>query len=145
MLHLSSGPALVVEFGLALFCFVDLVLAPEAAARWIPRWGWALAVLAFPICGSILWIVAGRTWRSRVRSSSHQPASPGEYTATIVDGTAPRPARFAALPPVRLAGPDAALAGDLWAVHEEHERTLKQWEASLVRREAVLRERSEAA
>jgi hypothetical protein len=138
MLHLSSGSALVVEFGLALFCFVDLLIAPESAVRWIPRWAWALSVLAFPICGTILWITAGRPWRSRIRSRHDRPASPGEYIATIVDGTAPRPAVPTAPVPTAPV-PDVVLAGELWAVHEEHERTLKLWEASLAQREAALR------
>src|SRR5450755_3226895 len=68
MFHLTSGPALMVEVGLGVFCFVDILIAPEEATRWLPRWVWALSVLCFPLGAAIGWIVAGRSWRSRVRS-----------------------------------------------------------------------------
>src|SRR5450755_2153545 len=68
MFHLTSGPALMVEVGLGVFCFVDILIAPEQATHWLPRWVWALSVLCFPLGAAIGWIVAGRSWRSRVRS-----------------------------------------------------------------------------
>jgi len=70
MLHLTSGPALVVEAGLALFCLLDIALAPEAAVRWLPRWAWALLLLSFPVCGLLGWLLAGRPWRAQVRTSN---------------------------------------------------------------------------
>ncbi len=45
MIHLTNGILLVVEYGLAVFCFVDIVRSPEAAVPWMPRWGWIIAVL----------------------------------------------------------------------------------------------------
>jgi hypothetical protein len=157
MLHLTSGPALVVELGLALFCFVDCLISDEGAVRWIPRWGWVLFVLAFPVCGTIGWLVAGRPWRRRLRGAAGATASTSNSTGGqgAADGhPADRPPamidldRLAADDGLPLAGgdvragrlsPDAALAEELLAVHEEHERTLRAWEADLRRREAVLR------
>jgi len=110
MLHLTSGPALVVEAGLAVFCFLDVVLSPEAAVRWIPRWAWALALLTFPICGCVLWITAGRSWRSRQRATV--PGRPGEHAQPAAPSE----------------------PGD-----DEHRRILQLWEADLRRREAALR------
>jgi hypothetical protein len=63
MIHLTSWPLIVVEFGLAVFCFLDVVLMREAQVRWMPRAVWALFLLCFPVAGSIGWIAAGRPWR----------------------------------------------------------------------------------
>ena len=120
MLHLTSGSALVVEFGLALFCLIDVALAPEEATRWLPRWGWAIALLAFPAVGSIGWILAGRAWRERVRGTApghHRPAA-GHHTAT------------------GHAQPDGAATG---VFDVEHEQLLQRWEDDLRRRERALR------
>jgi hypothetical protein len=149
MLHLTSGPAVLVEIGLAIFCFVDALIAPEAAVRWIPRWAWVLFVLAFPACASILWIFAGRSWRSRVRTGHLHPAREAVTTARPDDLPDDRaagdaaPSRAAAGLPAGSAG--AELADDLRALNDlreandEHEKTLLLWEADLRRREELLR------
>jgi hypothetical protein len=132
MLHLTSGSALVVEFGLAVFCFIDALITPEAAVRWIPRWGWVLFVLTFPVCGTILWITAGRSWRSRIRSIYLVPRPNPAATADPAD-TARRHEQIDHTPA------DPELAGQLRQVDVEHERTLELWEADLRRREQELR------
>ena len=148
MLHLTSGSALVVEFGLAVFCFIDALIAPEAAVRWIPRWGWVLFVLAFPLCASICWIGAGRSWRSRVRPiyllsrphpSLEAAAHPDAGRARIDDQERiDHHERIDGLPI------DPELAGQLRQVDAEHERTLELWEADLRRREQDLRAATES-
>jgi hypothetical protein len=140
MLHLTSGPAMVVEIGLAIFCFIDVLIAPEAAARWIPRWAWALFLLAFPLCASILWIFAGRSWRSRIRGSQFTPAVVGVTTtgSARMDRSSPPDGAV----PCGLAAPAVDCtesAADLQAVDAEHEQTLLLWEADLRRREEALR------
>jgi hypothetical protein len=125
MLHLTSGPALVVEIGLAIFCFVDVLMAPEAAVRWIPRWAWVLCVLAFPACGCILWIFAGRSWRSRVRTGHRLPGKGAATTAGVADHVT-RDAR-----PSGLAASRPDFSEDLRRVNAEHEKTLLRWEAAL--------------
>lgn len=157
MVHLTSGPALMVEFGLAVFCLLDALLAPEAAVRWLPRWGWSLALLVFPLCGAILWVIAGHSWRTEVR---RQPVD-----RTGVDATDTEPPRGSTLLPESIAPPsawlvppttivhassaaphpqpvsvDAKLARQLLEVHAEQEQTLRLWEADLRRREAALRQ-----
>jgi hypothetical protein len=145
MLHLSSGPALMVEFGLAIFCFVDALITPEAAVRWVPRWGWVLFVLVFPLCGSILWLTAGHPWRRQVREAASAiaaiPTATGGAPSTASPGAVDRNAAGVDggyAPRVSLS-PDAVLAEELLAVHDEHEQTLRAWEADLRRREAALR------
>jgi hypothetical protein len=148
MLHLTSGPAVIVEFGLAIFCFIDAMITPEAAVRWVPRWGWVLFLLVFPLCGSILWLTAAHPWRTRVReaaasalaavtassaSSSATSSANGLQRAGHPDGTGRTRGSVS---------PDATLAEELLAVHDEHERTLRTWEADLLRREEALRAES---
>ena len=142
MLHLTSGSALVVEFGLAVFCFIDALIAPEAAVRWIPRWGWVLFVLAFPLCASIFWIGAGRSWRSRVRPIYlvSRPHPSPEPTAHPGAGRA-RNGYHERIDDVQI---DPELAGQLRQVDAEHERTLELWEADLRRREQDLRAATES-
>jgi hypothetical protein len=141
MIHLTSGPAMVVEIGLAIFCFVDALIAPEAAVRWIPRWVWVLFVLAFPACASILWIFAGRSWRSRVRTGHLPPTRGAVTTAQPGDSAAgdAAPSRAAASSPVVDLADDLRALNDLHVVNDEHEKTLLLWEADLRRREEALR------
>jgi hypothetical protein len=228
MIHLTSWPVIVVEFGLAVFCFLDVVLMREAQVRWMPRAAWALLLLCFPVAGSIGWIAAGRPWRhhkpipddiepdeptlpgdpfhhdasppgdvapddppdaerkpekgrrapepghddrpghgrgrwrwpGRPHSRSWRPGGPvgaGGASASQPDdvppptGTPPPDPAPRTLPTglptphPDLAAPDDArdpttgLIGELFAVHEEHERTLRRWEEDLRRREQELR------
>ena len=146
MLRLTSGPALVVEIGLAVFCALDALLADEAAVRWIPRWAWVLYLLAFPLCGSISWIVAGHPWRCQQRrahwadeltvpGAPADPGPPGAGPATPRPGVQSRDPVGAAGP-----GPPSAAADGPWrAIDVEHHQILRQWEADLRRREAALR------
>lgn len=149
-----SWPATVLEIGLAVFCFFDVLLVHERHSRWLPRWGWALALLTFPIVGMIGWICAGRHWR---RSQALHPASDeahrkGPHEAPGTTPVPPVPVPPGPVPPVPVPpgpgtsrtpdrSPDADLAMQLSAVNAEQERTLRRWEDDLLRREADLRRR----
>jgi hypothetical protein len=137
MIHLTDGVLLVVEFGLAVFCFVDITRANEAAVPWVPRWGWIIAVLVFPVVGSIGWLVATRQRRAALRgTATASPAATGE-----VSGQVPEAVRRARACHFGSLEDDAALLAQLWDVNEEHEETLRRWEADLRRREEALRQR----
>ncbi len=135
MIHLSDGLLLVLEYGLAVFCFVDIVRSPEAAVPWMPRWGWIIAVLLFPIVGAVAWLVAGRRRRLALRTGAaladaDEPGAPAEQAEV---GRRARACHFGSLEE------DAALLAQLWDVNDEHERTLRRWEEDLCRREEALR------
>jgi hypothetical protein len=134
MIHLTDGVLLVVEYGLAVFCFVDIVRSSEAAVPWIPRWGWIIAVLVFPVAGAVAWIAAGHQRRMRIRSG--KPADQEQSADAAADAV--RRARACHLGSLE---EDAALLAQLWDVNEEHERTLRRWEEDLSRREEALRQR----
>ncbi|GAA1343356.1 PLD nuclease N-terminal domain-containing protein [Saccharothrix algeriensis] len=50
----------VLTLGLWLFCLVDVITTDDGDARNLPKFGWLLIVLFFPLVGSIAWLVAGR-------------------------------------------------------------------------------------
>jgi hypothetical protein len=138
MIHLTDGILLVLEYGLAVFCFVDITRSAEAAVPWMPRWGWILGVLVFPVALSVAWLDATRQDRARLRGTGGAAgAGDGEVSGQV--SAAVRRARachFGSLEE------DAALLAQLWDVNEEHEHTLRRWEADLRRREEALKQRT---
>jgi phospholipase D-like protein len=80
----------LVTLGLWLFCLIDVITTGDGDTRNLPRIGWLLIVLFFPLVGSIVWLVAGRPIGATARRPGvHErdmPAYP-EYD---------RPGRFAA-------------------------------------------------
>jgi hypothetical protein len=139
MIHLTDGVLLVLEYGLGVFCFVDVVRANEAAVPWIPRWGWIIAILVFPIAGSVTWLVATRQRRAKLRAAAGTPgatAPVGDVSDEVSEAVRrARACHFGSLEE------DAALLAQLWDVNEEHEETLRRWEADLRRREEAMRQR----
>jgi hypothetical protein len=137
MIHLTDGVLLILEYGLAVFCFVDVVRAHENAVPWVPRWGWIVAVLVFPLAVSVAWLVATRQRRAKLRApSTGSAAAAGNVSDQVSEAVRrARACHFGSLEE------DAALLAQLWDVNEEHEETLRRWEADLRHREEALRQR----
>lgn len=142
MIHFTDGIVLVLEYGLALFAFIDVVLSREATVPWIPRWGWILAILIFPVAGAVGWLVAGRPRRAKLRAAA---AGHGQVAAVpdddAVSGEVSAAVRRARACHFGSLEEDAALLAQLWDVNEEHEATLRRWESDLQSREEALRQR----
>ena len=130
MIHLTNGIGLVFEVGFALFCFVDVLIAREAAVKVLPRWGWVVAILVFPLLGGAAYLLAARSWRAAERAA----VNGADRTAAA----ATAPAVPSSAPAVR-APDDAALIVALREVNEEHEAMLRRWEDDLRAREERLR------
>lgn len=83
----------LITLGLWLFCLVDVITTQDGDARHLPKLGWLLIVLFFPLVGSIAWLVAGRPVRAHRPYGAYERPTPGypEYD---------RPGRFAAPDPV---------------------------------------------
>ena len=137
MIHLSDGFLLVLEYGFAVFAFVDVLRTPEEAVPGVPRWGWVIGILVVPVAGAVTWVVATRRHRLRLRSGKADPAAaePADLAAAADAARRARAGRLGSLEE------DAALLAQLWDVNDEHERTLRQWEEDLCRREEALRQR----
>lgn len=88
-LGIFVGPVVLV---LWIFCVVDVIMARDDEVRHLPKWGWLLLVLFFPLVGSIAWLVAGRPRRTprRLGPYEREAAAFPEYD---------RPGRAAAVDP----------------------------------------------
>lgn len=86
-LGLFVGPVILV---LWIFCVIDVVVSRDDEVRHLPKWGWLVLVLLFPLVGSIAWLAVGRPRRVANRVSRHERQAPAfpEYD---------RPGRAAAL------------------------------------------------
>jgi Phospholipase_D-nuclease N-terminal len=142
MIHITDGVLLVLEFGLGFFAFIDVALSPEAAVPWIPRWGWIIGILIFPIVGGVAWLVAGRPRRAKLRGAAAAQAAVAAADPNDVSGQVSAAVRRARACHFGSLEEDAALLAQLWDVNEEHEQTLRRWEEDLRRREEALRQRA---
>lgn len=55
-----AGLLVPVVFALWVFCVINVILTRDGDARHLPKWGWLVVVLLFPLVGSVAWLVAGR-------------------------------------------------------------------------------------
>jgi hypothetical protein len=55
----------LVMFGMWIFCLIDVITTPEERCRNLPKIAWVLIVLFFLDIGSIVWLIAGRSWEPR--------------------------------------------------------------------------------
>jgi hypothetical protein len=88
---LRYSPFLLVLM-LEVFCVIDAIQSPEEDVRHLPKIGWLILILLFPLVGSIAWLVAGRPQRGPSRRPAHERATP-EYPEYD------RPGRAAGLTP----------------------------------------------
>ena len=70
------GPLIVV---LWVFCVVDVILTRPERARNLPKIGWLVLVLLFPLVGSVAWLVAGRPRAGSLRTYGPPAAGFPEY------------------------------------------------------------------
>lgn len=50
----------VVPLVLTIYCLVEAITSKEEDVRHLPKVGWMLLILFFPVVGSIAWLLAGR-------------------------------------------------------------------------------------
>ena len=102
----------VVSLALWVYCLVDAIGTDESRVRHLPKVGWLLVILFFPLAGSIAWLVAGRPEEAGERRSPHERAVPQfpEYD---------RPGRAAAADP---AADEAFLRGVRERAEEQRSR-----------------------
>ncbi len=67
----------IVSITLMVFCLIEAVSTDQSRMRNLPKLGWILLILFFPLAGSIAWLVAGRPAVARPRPGA-APAFP-EY------------------------------------------------------------------
>jgi len=85
------GPVVLV---LWIFCVFDVITSREDEVRHLPKWGWLVLVLLFPLVGSVVWLGAGRPRRTAGRGRTFERQAPAfpEYDrpgrAAAVDAAA---------------------------------------------------------
>jgi hypothetical protein len=110
VLELTAGLLIAAALGLMVYCLVETIEAPRSRIRFLPVWGWQLALLV-PFTGAFAWLVFGRpraghrmgtsgpdsTRRRPVRwdgpaqvDITHQERFPGDWPIWPVDQE-PRP------------------------------------------------------
>ena len=63
------GPVIL---ALWIFCVIDVILAREDSVQHLPKWGWLVLVLLFPLVGSVAWLAVGRPRRTTARSRPYE-------------------------------------------------------------------------
>ncbi|MEZ5087099.1 MAG: PLD nuclease N-terminal domain-containing protein [Tessaracoccus sp.] len=48
---------------LTIYCTVEVAQSRKYAVRAMPKWLWAVAVIAVPVIGPVCWLLAGRPVR----------------------------------------------------------------------------------
>jgi hypothetical protein len=139
MTYLGGLTGLLVT-GLLVFCLIDVLMTPEGAVRNLPKLGWVLIVLFFPLVGSIAWLVAGRPGVGDqvdlpYKGNRGRNPWPATTTAGFPEYERPRAARGPDDDPVFL----HRLQEEKLRSEAEHEDMLRRWEADLRRREEELR------
>jgi hypothetical protein len=88
-LGLVLGP---VVLALWIFCVIGVITSRNDEVRHLPKWGWLVLVLLFPLVGSLAWLFAGRPRHAKPRRSAYEREARAfpEYD---------RPGRAAALDP----------------------------------------------
>ena len=64
---------LVLVLLLEVYCVIDAIQSKDQDVRNLPKIGWLVLILLFPLVGSIAWLVAGRPQRPRSRSACERP------------------------------------------------------------------------
>lgn len=114
MIRLELFTGLLV-LALCLYCLIDVIGRSADEVRNLPKFGWIVLVLFFPLVGSIAYLVAGRPQQAVARRSPYERSAPEfpEYD---------RPGRASAADPEA----DAAFLRQVRARAEEQRRRYRE-------------------
>ncbi|WP_327090597.1 PLD nuclease N-terminal domain-containing protein [Nonomuraea sp. NBC_01738] len=86
MVYIYEGLGLI-TLVLWIYCLFDAITTPEGACRNLPKVLWVIAVLLFPLVGSLLWLIAGRPQTQPRPPASRFPEydRPGRFVASNPD------------------------------------------------------------
>jgi hypothetical protein len=74
----ADGALVVVLFAVWVFCLIDVITTDQSQIRHLPKVVWVLIVLVLVDLGSVLWLIAGRTWQKSATAAGPTGRSP-EY------------------------------------------------------------------
>ncbi len=61
---------------LCVFCVIDVITSRDDEVRHLPKIGWLVLVLLFPLVGSVAWLVAGRPSKGSRRARPYERQAP---------------------------------------------------------------------
>jgi hypothetical protein len=70
-LMILFGPLLL---GFTVYCVVTVLMTRDDQVRFLPKTGWLVLVLLFPLVGGIAWVLVGRDRQQSRRSADERPA-----------------------------------------------------------------------
>ena len=73
-LAILLGPLVLL---LWIFCVIDVIRSRDDEVRHLPKIGWLILVLLFPLVGSIAWLVAGRPSGAGTRPRAYERDATG--------------------------------------------------------------------
>jgi hypothetical protein len=72
------GLLTIIELGLLVYCLIDCIQTDSTTVRNLPKLGWLLLILVFPLVGGIAWLVAGRPRPGPSRRWASPPRGPDD-------------------------------------------------------------------
>ena len=69
-LMIFVGPVLLAFW---VYCVVTVLMSRDDQVRHLPKIGWLVLVLLFPLVGGLAWVIVGRDRRSTARSAYERP------------------------------------------------------------------------
>lgn len=80
---------------LTVIVLVDVITRDDSQIRNLPKIAWVIIVLLFPIVGSLVWALAGRTWPDMPSFAPPTPPAAARTTRTTEDELAALDAEIA--------------------------------------------------
>ncbi len=68
---------------LTIYCVVDVAQSRHARVRALPHWLWAFTVIAIPVIGPIVWLMAGRPLEPKSLPPSQAPDDDEDFLRGI--------------------------------------------------------------
>ena len=65
----------LLSLALTIYCVVDAIQTADSAVRNLPKLGWLVLILLFPLVGPAAWLIAGRPRYGR-RATPRPPSRP---------------------------------------------------------------------
>jgi len=70
---------MLLEVALTVYCLIDAIQTDEVVMRNLPKIGWLILILLFPLVGPAAWLIAGRPPKGpRVLGQPPRPRGPDD-------------------------------------------------------------------
>ncbi|HSV40630.1 MAG TPA: PLDc N-terminal domain-containing protein [Nocardioidaceae bacterium] len=69
----------LVSLVLCIYCVIRIIQTTDAEIRYLPKFGWLILVLLFPLVGSIAWLAVGNPRKPRPSGNQGSTSSFPEY------------------------------------------------------------------